>query len=78
MDRDAKFSAAYRAILENAGVARARLPPRSPNLNAHLERFMRTESALRQTHKEGATGNIKYGQPAEVTPVQAEQLRKLR
>jgi putative transposase len=41
MDRDAKFSAAYRAILENAGVAPVRLPPRSPNLNAHLERFMR-------------------------------------
>jgi putative transposase len=42
MDRDAKFSAAYRAILENAGVAPVRLPPRSPNLNAHLERFMRS------------------------------------
>jgi putative transposase len=42
MDRDAKFSAAYRAILEDAGVAPVRLPPRSPNLNAHLERFMRS------------------------------------
>jgi hypothetical protein len=34
MDRDAKFSAAYRAILGNAGVAPVRLPPQSPNLNA--------------------------------------------
>jgi hypothetical protein len=34
MDRDAKFGATYRAILENAGVAPVRLPPRSPNLNA--------------------------------------------
>jgi putative transposase len=42
MDRDAKFSAAYRAILGNAGVAPVRLPPRSPNLNAHQERFMRS------------------------------------
>src|SRR5450755_1565865 len=41
MDRDAKFSSAYRVILEDAGVAPVRLPPRSPNLNAHLERFMR-------------------------------------
>jgi putative transposase len=42
MDRDAKFSAAYRAILENAGVEPVRLPPRSPNLNAYQERFMRS------------------------------------
>jgi putative transposase len=42
MDRDAKFSTAYRGILEDAGVAPVRLPPRSPNLNAHLERFMRS------------------------------------
>ena len=41
MDRDAKFSTAYRGILEDAGVTPVRLPPRSPNLNAHLERFMR-------------------------------------
>jgi transposase InsO family protein len=41
MDRDAKFSAAYRAILADAGVEPVRLPPRSPNLNAHLRRFMR-------------------------------------
>jgi putative transposase len=42
MDRDAKFSTAYRGVLENAGVAPVRLPPRSPNCNAHLERFMRS------------------------------------
>jgi putative transposase len=41
MDRDAKFSTAYRANLADAGVEPVRLPPRSPNLNAHLERFMR-------------------------------------
>ena len=42
MDRDAKFSAAYRGILADAGVEPVRLPPRSPNLNAHQERFMRS------------------------------------
>src|SRR5450755_1826077 len=41
MDRDAKFSAVYRGILADAGVEPVRLPPRSPNLNAYQERFMR-------------------------------------
>ena len=41
-DRDTKFSYAFRAILEHAGVQAVRLPPRSPNLNSHVERFMRS------------------------------------
>ncbi len=42
MDRDTKFSEAFRIILEQAGVEAVRLPPRSPNLNPNLERFMRS------------------------------------
>jgi putative transposase len=42
MDCDAKFSAAFRSILEGAGVKAVRLPARSPNLHSHLERFMRS------------------------------------
>jgi putative transposase len=42
MDRDAKFSEAFRVILEQAGVKAVRLPPRSPNLSPNLERFMRS------------------------------------
>jgi transposase InsO family protein len=42
MDRDSKFCPAFRAILEGAGVEPVLLPPRSPNLNAHLERFNRS------------------------------------
>jgi len=42
MDRDAKFSEAFRDILEQTGVKAVRLPPRSPNLNPHLERFNRS------------------------------------
>jgi putative transposase len=42
MDRDAKFSEAFRGMLSDAGVKPVRLPPRSPNLNAHLERFWRS------------------------------------
>jgi putative transposase len=39
MDRDSKFSVAFRQILQDAGTEPVLLPPRSPNLNAHLERF---------------------------------------
>ena len=39
MDRDATFSKSFRARLRRDGVKPVRLPPRSPNLNAHLERF---------------------------------------
>jgi transposase InsO family protein len=42
MDRDSKFSAAFRGMLEDAGSKPVRLPPRSPNLNAQLERFWRS------------------------------------
>ncbi len=41
-DRDAKFSAAFDGILEAVGIEVVRLPPRSPNLNAHCERWMRS------------------------------------
>ncbi len=39
LDRDATFSESFREFLRNEGVKPVRLPPRSPNLNAHLERF---------------------------------------
>jgi hypothetical protein len=42
MDRDTKFCEAFRSILEPSGVQAVRLPPRSPNVSPHLERFMRS------------------------------------
>jgi transposase InsO family protein len=42
IDRDSKFSESFRTTLCNAGVNSVRLPPRSPNLNFHLERFWRS------------------------------------
>jgi transposase InsO family protein len=39
MDRDTKFCESFRAFLANEGIEPVRLPPRSPNMNAHLERF---------------------------------------
>jgi transposase InsO family protein len=41
-DRDTKFCAAFRQILDGAGVKRLPLPPRSPNLNAIAERWVRS------------------------------------
>ena len=41
-DRDTKFCARFDSILESAGIEALRLPPRSPNLNAHLERWNRS------------------------------------
>ena len=41
-DRDTKYSAAFRAIVESGDVETLRLPARSPNLNAHAERWIRS------------------------------------
>ena len=61
MDRDSKFTADFQAALKTADVQPVLLPAKSPNCNAHLERFFRSlkeealmrviffgESALRQ------------------------------
>ncbi len=42
MDRDAIFTAEFRSYPKQEGVKAVRLPPRSPNLNAYAERFVRT------------------------------------
>jgi hypothetical protein len=42
MDRDDKFCQDFRDFLEHEGVEPVRLPPRSPNLNPHIERFLRS------------------------------------
>jgi putative transposase len=41
-DRDTKFCAAFQHIIDAAGVERVVLPPRSPNLNAYAERWVRS------------------------------------
>ena len=39
IDRDGKFCPALHRMLKDSGVEPVLLPPRSSNLNAHLERF---------------------------------------
>jgi transposase InsO family protein len=49
-DRDTKYTHAFDALFKESGVEPILLPPRSPNLNAHCERFVRSikEEALEQ------------------------------
>jgi hypothetical protein len=49
-DRDTKFCAAFKHILDESGVKRLPLPAKSPNLNAIAERWIRSvkEEALSQ------------------------------
>jgi transposase InsO family protein len=42
LDRDTKYSAEFRSTLDREGIHLIRLPPRSPNLNAFAERFVRS------------------------------------
>ena len=41
-DRDPLYTKDFLAILAGSGIESVKLPPRSPNLNAHAERFVRT------------------------------------
>jgi transposase InsO family protein len=41
-DRDGKYCPAFQQIIEAAGITRVSLPPRSPNLNAYAERWVRS------------------------------------
>jgi len=49
-DRDPLYTKDFLAILMGSGIESVRLPPRSPNLNAYAERFVRTikEGCLEQ------------------------------
>jgi len=49
-DRDTKFTQAFDGLFKASGVEPILLPPRSPNLNAYCERFIRSikEEALEQ------------------------------
>jgi len=41
-DRAGQFTAAFDAVLADAGIAVVKIPPRSPRANAYAERFVRT------------------------------------
>jgi transposase InsO family protein len=41
-DQDGKYCPAFQKIIDDAGIERVPLPPRSPNLNAYAERWVRS------------------------------------
>jgi putative transposase len=45
LDRDTKYSASFHKLIKGSGTKVIRLPPRSPNLNAYAERFVRSIKA---------------------------------
>jgi putative transposase len=55
-DRDTKFTQAFDGLLKSSGVEPVILPPRSPNLNAHCERFVR--SIKEEADSRAFSGNI--------------------
>jgi hypothetical protein len=42
IDRETKYTCPFRRLVEQSGTDVIRLPPKSPNLNAHTERFIRS------------------------------------
>src|SRR5216683_5210523 len=50
-DRDGKYCPAFQQLIDAAGITRVPLPPRSPNLNAYAERWVRSvkEECLART-----------------------------
>ena len=42
IDRDSKYTEQFRRLIRDGGTTVIRLPPRSPNLNAYAERFVRS------------------------------------
>jgi putative transposase len=55
-DRDGKFCPAFQQTLDEASVKQAVLPPRSPNVNAYAERFVRS------VKEEGLSRLILFGE----------------
>jgi hypothetical protein len=51
-DRDGKFCSAFQKTLEVGGVRSVALPPRSPHLNAFVERWVRSIKSV-TTREEG-------------------------
>jgi hypothetical protein len=49
-DRDPLFTSVFRDLLAGSGVKCMRLPSKSPNLNAHAERFVRTARETLSLH----------------------------
>src|SRR5256884_1735086 len=60
-DHDSKYSSSFRQVIEAGGVKTLALPPRSPNLNAYAERWVRSVREDRKsTRLNSSHGYISY------------------
>jgi len=64
-DRDGKYCPAFDTTLTDGGVTPVRLPPRSPNLHPHAERWVRS------VREECLSKLILFGEPSLRTALQA-------
>jgi putative transposase len=67
-DRDPLFTTKFASILKAADVEPMKLPPRSPNLNSHAERFVRSA-------KEECLNHLILSSEAQLRYVLAEYLK---
>jgi putative transposase len=63
-DRDSKYCSSFRQVIEAGSVKTLALPPRSPNLNAYAERWVRSvrEECLAKLVFSGTATRLLYGQ----------------
>jgi len=73
-DRDSKYGPAFQRIIDEAGLTRVPLPPRSPNLHASAERWVRSvkEEALSRLILCGERA-LQYALPEYVAHVHQER-----
>ena len=73
-DRDPLFTAEFLSMLAEVGVKSIKLPPRSPNLNAYAERFVRSikESCLERMILFGE-GSLRKGMQEFITHYHGER-----
>jgi transposase InsO family protein len=57
-DRDSKYCPAFQQIIDAAGITRVPLPPRSPNVHAYAERWVRS------VKEEWLARMIRFGEPS--------------
>jgi len=56
VDRDTKYTQQFRRLVEERGMVVIRLPAKSPNLNAHSERFVHSIPAASTRYS--STGSV--------------------
>jgi transposase InsO family protein len=80
VDRDTKYTDEFRNVLVREGIHLIRLPPRSPNLNAFAERFVRSvkQECLERAHRIHQTLPLRPQSSRRRQPTATEHARDQR